>query len=290
MRAKSDSVFLLTLVDLLVQVIFFGIFLGAIYIANEAKVNPEIKRISDSNAKVIVEVGVLKVAELVDAMVRLVPIDRIMELVVLLPEFKSIESLKAALRLAKAANFDPKIIEDTLRKLTTDLMRVSIHELLDAIIPQIYDRIPKQEIEVLVMSAARERIEVHYEYAYLASRIALNGLYKSVLGCPFNDKQAATAYRAKFANYIEKGVSYTMLHAGLKEFDLEKIAAAIDPERDKLFMFLGTQILMDRYLLRDRTMDSAIYEMPQWFWMRVAMGLSLKEENKEENGFGTDTY
>lgn len=179
--------------------------------------------------------------------------------------------------------FEPKIIEDTLRKLTTDLMRVSIHELLDAIIPQIYDRIPKQEIEVLVMSAARERIEIHYEYAYLASRIALNGLYKSVLGCPFNDKQAATVYRSKFTDYVKKGVGYTMLHAGLQEFDLEKIAAAIDPERDKLFMFLGTQILMDRYLLRDRSMTSAIYEMPQWFWMRVAMGLSLKEANKEES-------
>jgi hypothetical protein len=117
MRQKSDSVFLLTLVDLLVQVIFLAIFLGAIYISNANKNDLEVKKISDPKAKVIVEVGVLNVAELVNAMVKLVPIDRIMELVVILPEFKSLESLKAALRLAKAAKFDPKTLDDQTKDL-----------------------------------------------------------------------------------------------------------------------------------------------------------------------------
>jgi hypothetical protein len=117
MRQKSDSVFLLTLVDLLVQVIFLAIFLGAIYLSNANKNDLEIKKISDPKAKIIVEVGVLKVAELVNAMVKLVPIDRIMELVAILPEFKSLESLKAALRLAKAAKFDPKILDDQTKDL-----------------------------------------------------------------------------------------------------------------------------------------------------------------------------
>ena len=117
MRQKSDSVFLLTLVDLLVQVIFFAIFLGAIHLSIEGRADPEIKKISDPKAKIIVEIGVLKVAELVNEMVRLVPIDRIMELSVLLPEFKSIESLKAALRLAKAANFNPKVLEEQVKDL-----------------------------------------------------------------------------------------------------------------------------------------------------------------------------
>ena len=117
MRHKSDSVFLLTLVDLLVQVIFLAIFLGAVYISSANKNELEIKKISDPKAKIIVEVGVLKVAELVNAMVKLVPIDRIMELVAILPEFKSLESLKAALRLAKAAKFDPKILDDQTKDL-----------------------------------------------------------------------------------------------------------------------------------------------------------------------------
>ncbi len=117
MRQKSDSVFLLTLVDLLVQVIFLAIFLGAVYISSAIKNEQEIKRISDPKAKIIVEVGVLKVAELVNALVKLVPIDRLTELVAILPEFKSIESLKAALRLAKAAKFDPKILDDQTKDL-----------------------------------------------------------------------------------------------------------------------------------------------------------------------------
>ena len=112
MSQKSDSVFLLTLVDLLVQIIFLAIFVGSIYLANESSEGVEKKHISDPKAKIIVEVGVLKVAELVDSMVKLVPIERLMELAVLLPEFKSIDALKAALRLAEAANFNPNILDD----------------------------------------------------------------------------------------------------------------------------------------------------------------------------------
>ena len=111
MKQKSDSVFLLTLVDLLVQIIFLAIFVSAVYVANDGKEDIEKKRISDPKAKIIVEVGVLKVAELVNAMVKLVPIDRLMELAVILPEFKTIESLKAALKLATTAKFDARLLE-----------------------------------------------------------------------------------------------------------------------------------------------------------------------------------
>jgi hypothetical protein len=117
MKQKSDSVFLLTLVDLLVQIIFLVIFVGAVYIASEGKEDVEKKQISDPNAKIILEVGVLNVAELINAMVKLVPIDRLKELVVLLPEFKSIEALKAALRLATTAKFDPDLLDKQNKEL-----------------------------------------------------------------------------------------------------------------------------------------------------------------------------
>jgi hypothetical protein len=100
-----------------VQIIFLAIFLGAIYFANDEKNNIEKKYISDPKAKIIVEVGVLKVAEIVNAMVKLVPVDRLMELVVLLPEFKSIEALKAALRLASTAKFDPELLDKQNKEL-----------------------------------------------------------------------------------------------------------------------------------------------------------------------------
>ena len=117
MRQKSDSVFLLTLVDLLVQIIFLAIFIGAIYFANDGKEEIEKKNISDPKAKIIVEVGILQVAEIINEMVKLVPVDRLMELVVLLPEFKSIEALKAALRLATTAKFDPELLDKQNKEL-----------------------------------------------------------------------------------------------------------------------------------------------------------------------------
>jgi len=178
--------------------------------------------------------------------------------------------------------FDAKAIEDSLRLLASDLMKVSITEMVEAILPQMYDNISKKDIELLILGAAKERIERHYEYSYLASRIALNGVYKQVLAHPFNGSQAGNAYKNLFKKYVNQGVEYDMLRPELQSFDLDKLGAALEPERDKLFLYLGSQILLDRYLLRDRSEKRNIYELPQWFWMRVAMGLAIQEDNKEE--------
>ena len=178
--------------------------------------------------------------------------------------------------------FDAKAIEDSLRLLASDLMKVSITEMVDAILPQMYDNISKKDIELLILSAAKERVERHYEYSYLASRIALNGVYKQVLSQHFNGSRVPLSYKQLFRQYVTQGVDCEMLRPELKEFDLDRLSEALVPDRDKLFLYLGTQILLDRYLLRDRSDKRAIYELPQWFWMRVAMGLSLKEKDKEE--------
>ncbi len=178
--------------------------------------------------------------------------------------------------------FDSNKIEEQLRQLAPDLMRVSITEMVESVTKQIYDKIPKHEIEILVLSAARERIERHYEYSYLASRICLNTLYKDVLNEPLNGPDINKKYDQQFADYIKKGIELDLLNPELGQFDLNKIAAAINPNRDKLFFYLGTQILTDRYLLRDRTLDRAVFELPQWFWMRVSMGLAIKETQRED--------
>ena len=112
MRRPNDSVLLLTLVDLLVQIIFFALFVGVIHVSRQIEDESRYKDIRSKNAEVIIEVGIMKVAEIINNMTKLVPIDQIVELSVLLPEFKNIDTLKAALELAKAANFDTKIIID----------------------------------------------------------------------------------------------------------------------------------------------------------------------------------
>ncbi len=176
--------------------------------------------------------------------------------------------------------FNAAIIEDRLRQLASDLSKVSIIEMVEAVTSQVYDKIPQKEIDALVLSSARDRIEKHYEYSSLASRIMVNELYKRVLGDRMNSSTLNTIYRANFKAYLQQGVSYDMLHPGLLEFDLEALSQALQPDRDKLFHYLGAQIVSDRYLLRDRTPEKYVFELPQWFWMRVAMGLSLKETNK----------
>ena len=117
MRQKGDSVFLLTLIDLLVQLIFLALFLVAIFFALQKQEDSKINDPPVPIPGIIKKIGIIKVAELVDAMVKLVPIERIMELVVILPEFQTIEALKSALSLAKAAKFDPAILEAQVKEL-----------------------------------------------------------------------------------------------------------------------------------------------------------------------------
>ena len=178
--------------------------------------------------------------------------------------------------------FNPQIIEENLRQIADGLYRVSITKLLDSIQKNIYNKITQSEINSLVLSASRDFIEEHYEYSFLSSRIVINELYNKILNKHFKSKDLVTSYQNTFQEYINKGIDAGLLTPAFLEFDLTKISSELEPSRDKLFMYLGTQILSDRYLLRDRSDKREIFELPQWFWMRVAMGLSLKEENKEE--------
>jgi len=182
----------------------------------------------------------------------------------------------------EAAVFNPQIIAEILEKTSADLGKISVQELVANVSKQIYDNITKKEIDLLVLAGAKERIEQHYEYAYLASRLVLNKLYKEIIGESFYSDSNSEMYQSGFSDYISKGISLEMLNPELKSFDLDKLSNAIQSDRDKKFRYLGMQILVDRYLLRDRSSDRCIFELPQWFWMRVAMGLSLLEEHKED--------
>jgi len=178
--------------------------------------------------------------------------------------------------------FDPSIIESRLTHLAQGLTKVTVPEMVNAISRQVYDKITQKEINLLVLGAARDRIEKHYDYSYLAARIAINDMTKTILGARMDSEDALLSYETQFADYLKRGVDLEILNPQLLEFDLSVIAAAIQPKRDHLFNYLGIQILQDRYLLRDRSENHQIFELPQWFWMRVAMGLSLKETQDRE--------
>ena len=160
-----------------------------------------------------------------------------------------------------------------------DLDNVSVSEIvLDASL-QLYDKIPTKEIDKALIMSARSKIEKEPNYAYVSARLLLHNLYKEVFGEGFTTEDFEEKYKKHFIGNIKKLVKQERLNKDLLSYDLEALADALAPERDDLFKYLGIQTLYDRYFihLKGRRMES-----PQSFYMRVAMGLCLNEENKEQ--------
>lgn len=179
--------------------------------------------------------------------------------------------------------FRASIIESKLKRLANNLSKIDLETVLNDVCKNVYQKMPVTEIDDLVTSVVKQRIENHYNYGYLASRIVLDGLYENVLNSQFGGESLPHQYSSKFSNYIQKGIDLELLNPELAEkFDLKIIGAAIKPERDQLFLYLGMQTIFDRYLLREREGVQSVFELPQWMWMRVSMGLALLEDNPTE--------
>jgi ribonucleoside-diphosphate reductase alpha chain len=155
----------------------------------------------------------------------------------------------------------------------------SSDELIDEVKKQFFNGITPREIGRSMVLAARARIENDPDYDTVACRLVLNIIYRESLSKSASDENLAEIYRDNFTGYIAEGIAAKRITPELESFDLEKLAEAIAPERDGLFPYLGLQTIYDRYLLH---IDGRRFEAPQYFWMRVAMGLSLREENKNE--------
>jgi ribonucleoside-diphosphate reductase alpha chain len=178
--------------------------------------------------------------------------------------------------------FDPIYIENRIKALSFQLNHIDTDAMCGSVIKQVYKGITKDELNKIVLNSIRENIEKHYDYSLLASRYTLDLLSKNILDKHITDHDYEDSYKTKFVDYIRKGIKLEMLTQDFEGYDLNKIARALITKNDLKFKYLGIQIVQDRYLLRDRTTDRDIYELPQWFWMRVAMGLALKEDQKEQ--------
>jgi len=143
---------------------------------------------------------------------------------------------------------------------------------------QIYNKIPTAEIDKALIMSARSKIEKEPNYNYVAARILLNNLYKEVFGKSV-DCQLEKEYRSCFIKNIKTLVKEDRLSQEMLGYDLEMLSESLDIERDKNFKYLGIQTLYDRYFIHK---EGRRMETPQAFYMRVAMGLCLQEENKEE--------
>ena len=176
------------------------------------------------------------------------------------------------------APLDGTALQTQLENACEGLSHVSASELTEETLGGLYDGIPQSEVSRAAIMAARARIENAPEYAFVAARLLLDELCVEVLQTEITHAQSHEEYAARFTDYIEKGVAAGRLTPALREFDLEKIAAALRPQRDRQFAYMGLQTLYDRYLIH---IEGRRIELPQWFWMRVAMGLAQREINRE---------
>ena len=189
--------------------------------------------------------------------------------------------IKVKKRNGKLENFDVEKINKCAYRACLGIgdNNVSASEIiLDAQL-QLYDKITTKEIDDALILSARAKIEKEPNYSKVAAALAANALYKEVFRESVDSDTFELQYRKSFVQGIKKLVKNEIANPELLNFDLKKLSEAIDPERDSKFKYLGLQILIDRYFIR---VNNKIVESPQAFWMRVAMGLALNEDNRED--------
>lgn len=152
--------------------------------------------------------------------------------------------------------------------------QVSTETLLHRTMANCFDGMTEAQLPEAALLAARSLIEREPAYSYVAGRLLLKSIYSEVLGRPTTLKDMASQYPMALKQSLQAAVEAERLDPRLMEFELDRLSAALDPERDFRFSYMGLQILYDRYFIHS---EGRRLETPQIFWMRVAMGLALNE-------------
>ena len=162
-------------------------------------------------------------------------------------------------------------------------MDVNPKELIEAIKATAYEGISEEDLSNCILIAARTFVEKEPNYSFVTARLLLDDIENEVLRFLDIDtsikKDRSKMYQKALVGSIEKGIELEFLDERLKDFDLDRLGKSIKPENDLNFTFLGLQTLYDRYFI---THEDTRYEMPQVFLMRVAMGLSVDEKDKND--------
>lgn len=158
-------------------------------------------------------------------------------------------------------------------------LEVDIDGILEETIKNLYDGVPVDEVYKSAILAARSRVENDPSYNQVTARLLLHTIRKEVLGKECLQSEMATGYAEYFPDFIKVGVAAGRLDEKLALFDLPRLAQALHAERDEQFNYLGLQTLYDRYFLH---VEGRRIELPQVFFMRVAMGLALNEIHRED--------
>jgi len=150
--------------------------------------------------------------------------------------------------------------------------------ILKATLKDLYDGVSVDEVRKSVILSARALIEKDPAYSYVTARLLLNNMRYEVLSEEVSQQAMESQYKDYFPIFIKRGIEADLLDERLAQFDLTRLAEALNAERDLQFDYLGLQTLYDRYFLH---IKEKRIELPQAFFMRVAMGLALNEIDRE---------
>lgn len=182
------------------------------------------------------------------------------------------------------APLDITRINTIVKEACAGLEDVSEAEIIDEALKNLYDGVSQQELSTSLVITARTLIEKEPNYSYAAARLLLDNLRAEALNflgvaSDATQRDMGTLYAQALPAYIERGVALELLAPELKTFDLEALGEALAPERDLQFTYLGLQTLYDRYFIHS---NEVRFELPQIFFMRVAMGLAVEEDKPTE--------
>ena len=184
------------------------------------------------------------------------------------------------------------IVEDGVRRpldlaRLNELVESACESLGDAVDPKLilgetlknlYDGVPAEEVRKSAVLSARALIEKDPAYSYVSARLLLHTIRREVLREEVFQAEMKKRYAEYFPQFVRRGIEAELLDERLASFDLRKLGAALDASRDLKFGYLGLQTLYDRYFLH---IQGTRIELPQAFFMRVAMGLALNEVDRE---------
>ncbi len=177
--------------------------------------------------------------------------------------------------------FDIGLLENKLRRYFEGFSdKAVMYDILEELRLSVFDGMSTQEIDKSLIMSLVARIERGREYSKLAAKALMDSVYKGLFRVDTSDPSFEAVYRSSFKAKLQTGVDQGRLDPKIMKFSFKKLSDALVPERDLLLMYPSAQMLFDKYVLKGVSQE--ILETPQYFWMRVAMGLSLTEDEKEE--------
>ena len=200
------------------------------------------------------------------------------------PQKEEQKGININIETGEEDSLDIKHLEVMVAEACEGLEGTNAKQIIDEANKNLYDGVTEEDARTSLVMTSRTLVEQEPNYTYVTARILLDNIRTEALTYLGMQRRATqqemeALYPQALRNFLAKGVENEILNPELLEMDIEKLGNAMQASRDADFTYLGLQTLYDRYFIHDTDIR---YELPQVFFMRVSMGLALREEQREE--------